>query len=177
MWCCPALHLQVGRYGQEFFDFSAERMVTSVQESLARLQIPYIDIIQCHDIEFGSLDQVRLCLLHLVGGICAAKCHRSSTSASCSGIRLRSGYQSQVSIIHSTAVQQREHVHSAHATAHPMQQLAALALLAAHSSRQQDSFNIRTLLASALPDVCLCRSSRRRCLRCSSVKRRACCIL
>ncbi|KAF6257021.1 NADP-dependent oxidoreductase domain-containing protein [Scenedesmus sp. NREL 46B-D3] len=43
---------------QEFFDFSAERMAASVRESLARLQIPYIDIIQCHDIEFGSLDQV-----------------------------------------------------------------------------------------------------------------------
>jgi L-galactose dehydrogenase len=38
-------------------------MVTSVQESLARLQIPYIDIIQCHDIEFGSLDQVRTWML------------------------------------------------------------------------------------------------------------------
>ena len=33
-------------------------MAASVRESLARLQIPYIDIIQCHDIEFGSLDQV-----------------------------------------------------------------------------------------------------------------------
>jgi L-galactose dehydrogenase len=52
------LRLQVGRYGQEYFDFSAERVTASVQESLARLQIPYIDIIQCHDIEFGSLDQV-----------------------------------------------------------------------------------------------------------------------
>eukprot|EP00878_Enallax_costatus_P011412 GHUV01011915.1.p1 GENE.GHUV01011915.1~~GHUV01011915.1.p1 ORF type:complete len:358 (+),score=83.91 GHUV01011915.1:242-1315(+) len=49
---------KVGRYGQEYFDFSAERVTASVQESLQRLQIPYIDIIQCHDIEFGSLDQV-----------------------------------------------------------------------------------------------------------------------
>jgi len=29
-----------------------------VQESLARLQIPYVDLIQCHDIEFTSLEQV-----------------------------------------------------------------------------------------------------------------------
>ncbi|WIA18414.1 hypothetical protein OEZ85_009874 [Tetradesmus obliquus] len=49
---------KVGRYGQEYFDFSAERVAFSVRESLARLQIPYIDIIQCHDIEFGSLDQI-----------------------------------------------------------------------------------------------------------------------
>lgn len=57
--------LQVGRYGQEYFDFSAERVASSVRESLARLQIPYIDIIQCHDIEFGSLDQVCCwCCLH-----------------------------------------------------------------------------------------------------------------
>jgi L-galactose dehydrogenase len=48
----------VGRYGPTTFDFSAERVVASVRESLARLQTPYIDIIQCHDIEFGSLDQV-----------------------------------------------------------------------------------------------------------------------
>lgn len=50
---------QVGRYGQELFDFSAERVASSVQESLARLQIGYIDIIQCHDIEYGNLDQVK----------------------------------------------------------------------------------------------------------------------
>lgn len=49
---------KVGRYGQEYLDFSAERVAASVRESLTRLQIPYIDIIQCHDIEFGSLDQI-----------------------------------------------------------------------------------------------------------------------
>ncbi|CAG9464025.1 unnamed protein product [Pedinophyceae sp. YPF-701] len=51
---------KVGRYGPEEkdFDFSADRVKRSVAESLARLQIPYIDIIQCHDIEFGDLDQV-----------------------------------------------------------------------------------------------------------------------
>ncbi|KIY92829.1 hypothetical protein MNEG_15134 [Monoraphidium neglectum] len=49
---------KVGRYGPELFDFSAERVTASVTESLARLQVPYIDLIQCHDIEFGDLDQI-----------------------------------------------------------------------------------------------------------------------
>lgn len=56
---CTLPPLQVGRYGPELFDFGAERVTRSVTESLQRLQIPYIDLIQCHDIEFGSLDQVR----------------------------------------------------------------------------------------------------------------------
>ncbi|KAJ9705447.1 hypothetical protein PVL29_003469 [Vitis rotundifolia] len=46
-----------GRYA-EGFDFSAERVTKSIDESLARLQLDYVDILQCHDIEFGSLDQV-----------------------------------------------------------------------------------------------------------------------
>lgn len=46
-----------GRY-KEGFDFSAERVTKSIDESLARLQLDYVDILQCHDIEFGSLDQV-----------------------------------------------------------------------------------------------------------------------
>lgn len=46
-----------GRYA-EGFDFSAERVTKSIDESLARLNLDYVDILQCHDIEFGSLDQV-----------------------------------------------------------------------------------------------------------------------
>ncbi|KAK3182745.1 hypothetical protein Dsin_030031 [Dipteronia sinensis] len=46
-----------GRYA-EGFDFSAERVTKSIDESLARLQLDYVDILQCHDIEFGSLDQI-----------------------------------------------------------------------------------------------------------------------
>ncbi|KAK4491173.1 hypothetical protein RD792_001904 [Penstemon davidsonii] len=45
-----------GRY-KEGFDFSAERVTRSIDESLERLQLDYVDILQCHDIEFGSLDQ------------------------------------------------------------------------------------------------------------------------
>ncbi|XP_076912508.1 L-galactose dehydrogenase-like [Bidens hawaiensis] len=46
-----------GRY-KESFDFSAERVTKSIDESLERLQMDYVDILQCHDIEFGSLDQI-----------------------------------------------------------------------------------------------------------------------
>jgi len=52
------LATKVGRYGDAEFDFSASRVVASVDESLARLGVESIDVIQCHDIEFGSLDQV-----------------------------------------------------------------------------------------------------------------------
>jgi L-galactose dehydrogenase len=52
------LATKVGRYGENDFDFSAPRVTTSVGESLRRLGVDHIDLIQCHDIEFGSLDQV-----------------------------------------------------------------------------------------------------------------------
>ena len=39
------------------FDFSAERVIKSVDESLERLQVDYVDLIQVHDMEFApSLD-------------------------------------------------------------------------------------------------------------------------
>lgn len=38
---------------------SAERVTASIRESLARLQLDYVDLIQCHDIEFTHLDQAR----------------------------------------------------------------------------------------------------------------------
>ncbi|XP_008790391.1 L-galactose dehydrogenase [Phoenix dactylifera] len=46
-----------GRY-IDGFDFSAERVTRSIDESLARLKMDYVDILHCHDIEFGSLDQI-----------------------------------------------------------------------------------------------------------------------
>jgi len=52
------LATKVGRYGEEEFDFSAERVTASVDESLGRLGLEHIDIIQCHDIEYASLDQI-----------------------------------------------------------------------------------------------------------------------
>ncbi|TMP96921.1 MAG: aldo/keto reductase, partial [Verrucomicrobia bacterium] len=47
-----------GRYDVDQFDFSAARVTRSVDESLQRMGLDYLDIIQCHDIEFGDLDQV-----------------------------------------------------------------------------------------------------------------------
>ena len=52
------LATKVGRYGENEFDFSAARVTRSVEESLGRLGIDTIDLIQCHDIEFGDLNQV-----------------------------------------------------------------------------------------------------------------------
>ncbi len=52
------LATKVGRYGLDDFDFSAARVVASVDESLARLQCDHLDLIQVHDLEFGRLEQV-----------------------------------------------------------------------------------------------------------------------
>lgn len=52
------LSTKVGRYGVADFDFSAQRVIASVDESLKRLHVDYTDIILCHDIEFGSFDQI-----------------------------------------------------------------------------------------------------------------------
>lgn len=54
------LATKVGRYGaeQKDFDFSAERVTQSIDESLARLGTDHLDLIQCHDIEFGNLQQI-----------------------------------------------------------------------------------------------------------------------
>ncbi|KAF7056941.1 hypothetical protein CFC21_064302 [Triticum aestivum] len=46
-----------GRY-KEGFDFSAARVTRSIDESLARLGLDYVDILHCHDIEFTNLDQI-----------------------------------------------------------------------------------------------------------------------
>lgn len=52
------LATKVGRYGPNNFDFSAERVTKSVQESMKRLGVGYLDVVQCHDIEFGSIKQI-----------------------------------------------------------------------------------------------------------------------
>lgn len=52
------LATKVGRYGDAEFDFSAKRVTQSVDESLARMGVEYVDIIQSHDNEYGDLDQV-----------------------------------------------------------------------------------------------------------------------
>jgi L-galactose dehydrogenase len=46
------------RYDVEDFDFSAKRVIESIDESLQRLQTDYVDVLQIHDIEFGDREQV-----------------------------------------------------------------------------------------------------------------------
>jgi L-galactose dehydrogenase len=54
------LATKVARYGpaEQDFDFSAARVTASVDESLARLGVDYVDFIQVHDMEFGKLEQI-----------------------------------------------------------------------------------------------------------------------
>lgn len=50
------LATKVGRYApdiEKMFDFSAERVTRSVDESLKRLGVDYVDLIQVHDMEFA----------------------------------------------------------------------------------------------------------------------------
>ena len=49
---------KVGRYGEAIFDFSSDRTVRSVDESLQRLNLDYVDLILVHDVEYGSFDQI-----------------------------------------------------------------------------------------------------------------------
>jgi L-galactose dehydrogenase len=52
------LATKCGRYGLRDFDFSYQRILDSADESLRRLKTDYVDLMQLHDIEFGSKEQV-----------------------------------------------------------------------------------------------------------------------
>lgn len=55
------LSTKVGRYGENgvnTWDYSAKRAQESVYESMERLHVDYIDLINVHDIEFADLQQV-----------------------------------------------------------------------------------------------------------------------
>jgi aryl-alcohol dehydrogenase-like predicted oxidoreductase len=52
------LGTKLGRYDVNHFDFSARRVVESVDVSLHRMGVDYLDIILCHDIEFIDMDQI-----------------------------------------------------------------------------------------------------------------------
>jgi L-galactose dehydrogenase len=52
------LATKVGQYDDGVFDFSAERVTRSLDESCARLGVDYIDLLQCHDIEYADLNQI-----------------------------------------------------------------------------------------------------------------------
>ena len=51
------LATKVGRYGYKVadFDFTATRVTKSVDESLRRLHVDYVDFVQVHDMEFGDM--------------------------------------------------------------------------------------------------------------------------
>lgn len=96
---------KVGRYGQETFDFSPETVKARFQESLQRLQLEYVDILQCHDIEFGDLAKVRsrqlraarcecTCAMHTATRFAAAL-HTACRQPSCS----RSSYPSTLCML------------------------------------------------------------------------------
>ena len=52
------LATKCGRYGLEEFDFSARRIRHEVEASLRRLRTDHVDLLQAHDIEFASFDQI-----------------------------------------------------------------------------------------------------------------------
>ncbi len=55
------LSTKVGRYGSNgtnVFDYSAKKVRDSVFESMERLNVGYIDLINVHDIEFSNIDQI-----------------------------------------------------------------------------------------------------------------------
>jgi L-galactose dehydrogenase len=52
------LGTKCGRYGFDEFDFSAAAVIRGFEASLRRLRTDYVDILQVHDVEFGSIDQV-----------------------------------------------------------------------------------------------------------------------
>src|SRR3954449_12351547 len=49
---------KLGRYDAGHFDFSARRVVESVDVSLHRMGVEYLDIMLCHDIEFVDMRQI-----------------------------------------------------------------------------------------------------------------------
>lgn len=52
------LGTKLGRYDKSHFDFSARRVAESVDVSLHRLGVEYLDICLCHDIEFVDMSQI-----------------------------------------------------------------------------------------------------------------------
>jgi len=52
------LSTKAGRYGADQFDFSEQRIISSVDESLKRLNTDYMDILLLHDIEFVPFSDV-----------------------------------------------------------------------------------------------------------------------
>ena len=49
---------KLGRYSGQHFDFSARRVVESVDVSLERMGVDHLDVMLCHDIEFVDMRQI-----------------------------------------------------------------------------------------------------------------------
>ncbi len=49
---------KLGRYDGNHFDFSAKRVVESVDVSLHRMGVDHLDIMLCHDIEYVDMSQI-----------------------------------------------------------------------------------------------------------------------
>ena len=52
------LGTKLGRYDSAHFDFSARRVVESVDVSLHRTGTDHLDVVLCHDVEFVALEQI-----------------------------------------------------------------------------------------------------------------------
>jgi L-galactose dehydrogenase len=52
------LATKCGRYGEAQFDFSAATVTRELESSLRRLRTDYVDLLQIHDVEFGSVSQI-----------------------------------------------------------------------------------------------------------------------
>ena len=88
------LSTKVGRYGKDgvnTWDYSARRAKESVYESMERLGIDHIDLINVHDIEFADLHQVAgetlpaLVELREQGGGGPCRHHRPAAREPCLG--------------------------------------------------------------------------------------------
>ncbi|HJN07964.1 MAG TPA: aldo/keto reductase [Pirellulaceae bacterium] len=52
------LGTKLGRYADAHFDFSARRVEESIDISLERMKVDYLDIVLCHDLEFVEMSQI-----------------------------------------------------------------------------------------------------------------------
>ncbi len=53
------LSTKAGRYGENEFDFSYNRILRSAEESMQRLHTDFLDILYLHDIEFADVNQIK----------------------------------------------------------------------------------------------------------------------
>lgn len=52
------LGTKLGRYAPRHFDFSAKRVIESIDISLERMRVDHLDIVLCHDLEYVDMTQI-----------------------------------------------------------------------------------------------------------------------